>query len=58
MNTWEIGKQIEKIMESCDKAADAELEQLFAGRNDVSARYEAQKEAWDKLINWKGVIIR
>lgn len=58
MTTWEIGKQIEKVMEEGAKAADAELLQLIAIEHDVCNSFEEQKAAWAKLINWKGVIIR
>jgi hypothetical protein len=73
MNTWEIGKQIEKIMDEGAKAAEREIEQaarLERGKSAIAEElldvnsityhhsFEEQKAAWDKLINWKGVIIR
>lgn len=73
MTTWEIGKQIEKVMEEGAKAADKEIEQLarlemgktaiaesILDASSISCHrsFEEQKAAWAKLINWKGVIIR
>lgn len=73
MTTWEIGKQIEKVMEEGAKAAEKEIEQaarLMMGKSAIAEElldvnsityhhsFEEQKAAWGKLINWKGVIIR
>lgn len=57
MTTWEIGQQIEKIMEEGAKAADAELMRDWSGL-PLPSSIEVQKEIWARLINWKGVQIR